>query len=178
MNDRDSLPAHVGEINRILEEYSTLEYFQQPIPSEIDFLLDDVVQKIIKTNPERRAEFQSLLAEHSRSLFGIYGHRAATRAQREDQPDLLNQGMAAAVFANYVIPNTRCLEISLAVYHHAARKLGLDPVDLFTAAANYADSDLAAQLVAFGNRDDVVLKQYGWKEINAPDGIRFKFGWR
>jgi hypothetical protein len=30
---------------------------------------------------------------------------------------------------------------------------------------------------AFGRREGVMLKQFGWREIRTPDGVRFKFEW-
>jgi hypothetical protein len=36
---------------------------------------------------------------------------------------------------------------------------------------------MAARLLSFGNKPDVTLKQYGWREIKTPDGVRYKFEW-
>ena len=177
MNERNSLAARVAIINRTLDEVSSLVYYQQPIPSTYDFFLDETVRSMISARVEQRAEFQALLTKHCRSMFGIYGHRAATRAARDNRSGLLQLGIAAAVFANYVLPDNRRLEVSLAVYHYVAQKLDLEPAALFSAASDLAAPDLAAKFAAFGHRDDLVLSQYGWKEIDTPDGIRFKFSW-
>jgi hypothetical protein len=125
-----------------------------------------------------REIFQSSLTPAARALFGIYGHRAATRAVRDNQQVLLRLGLVANVIANYVMPDNRRVEIGLAIYHHTAAKLGISPPDLFSMAAEYAGVDLAAQLIAFGNRGDVTLKKYGWKEVQTADGVQYKFDWK
>lgn len=178
MNNGTALMAFTEELNRYLENYRSLDYYQQPIPSEIDQRMDEAVKLFISADPAERETFQSSLTPSVRSQFAIYGHRVATRANREKRPDLLELGLVAAVIANYIVPANRRIEISLAIYHYTAVKLGRDPRDLFTYAADYAAADLAASLVAFGSRGDVTLKKYGWKEIDSPDGMLYKFDWR
>lgn len=178
MKNGNALMAFTEELNRYLGNHSTLDYYQQPIPSEIDRRMDEAVKLFISTAPADRETFQSSLTPSARSQFGIYGHRAATRANRDQQPDLLELGLVAAAIANYVVPDNRRVEISLAIYHYTAAKLGLNPLDLFTFAADYAADDLATQLVTFGSRGDITLRKYGWKEVDSPDGIQYKFDWR
>lgn len=178
MNNGTSLKALSDDLNAYSGEHSTLDYFQQPLPAPLDQRLDEAVEQFMTADAEGRETFQQLMTPATRALFGIYGHRTATRAIRENRPELLRQGLAAAIIANYVIPDNRRVEVGLAIYYHTAVKLGLRPPDLFAEAAVFAPDDLANRLVAFGNRDDITLKKYGWKEINSPDGIQFRFDWK
>lgn len=82
-----------------------------------------------------------------------------------------------SVIANSPIPPNRNVDAALAVFYHCARKLDLEPQNVFDDAAQFAAGDMAARLTAFGRRDDVTLKQYGWREIRTPDGVNYKFEW-
>lgn len=178
MKNGTALKALSDELNHYSSNHSALDYYQQPIPSSIDLRMDESVGKFRAADPADRETFLSSLTPASRSQFGIYGHRAATRAMRENRQDLLQLGLTAAVIANYIIPNNRRVEFSLAIYHYTAAKLGLKPLDLFVDAADFAAGDLAAQLVDFGNRGDVTLRKYGWKEVQSPEGVLYKFDWK
>lgn len=43
-----------------------------------------------------------------------------------DLKSLLLDGLIGMVIANYIIPQNRQVEISLAVFHHSARRLSLN----------------------------------------------------
>lgn len=178
MKNGIALKAISKELNQYASEHRTLDYYQQTIPSAFDLRLDEVVKQFIAAGSADRETFQSSLTPAARSQFGIYGHRAATRAMRENNQDYVQNGLVGAVIANYFVPDKRRVETGLAIYYHTAAKLGVNPLDLFTLAAGYATDYLAAQLVAFGNRADVSLKKQGWKEIDAPDGVLYKFNWK
>jgi hypothetical protein len=56
--------------------------------------------------------------------------------------------------------------------------LGLDPAEIFAQAAGYAADDIGRRMRAFGQRTDVTLQKYGWREFNTPRGVRYRFDWR
>ena len=89
----------------------------------------------------------------------------------------LLQGLIGAVISNFVIPEKRRVEVGLAVYHHCARQLQVNTVDLFEEAATLASPAYAVTLREFGRRSDVILSKYGWEERQTPDGVTFKFNW-
>jgi hypothetical protein len=37
---------------------------------------------------------------------------------------------------------------------------------------------LVQRLMVFGNRDDVTLQRFGWKQIATPEGVQFTYNWR
>ncbi len=178
MNNGTAMKVLVDGLNKYAAEHGALDYYQQPLPAELDGRLDQAVKEFMALDAAGRETFQSSLSPAARSLFGIFGHRAATRAVRENSQELVKLGLVAAVIANYVVPQRRRIEVGLAVYHHAAVKLGLSPPELFAMAAAYAGDELSAQLTAFGSRGDVTLKRYGWKEVQTADGVQYKFDWK
>lgn len=178
MQNGDAFRAFTEELRRFLADKTVIAYYREPLPSETDARLDTAVARFMAADPDQRELLQAALDPAQRSLFGIYGHRAATRAVREAVPGLLLKGLVGAAVANYEIPDSRRVEVGLAVYHHCARKLGLNPADVFGQAADYATPALAAPLAAFGHRGDVALRNFGWQEIHTPEGIVYKFSWR
>ena len=152
-------------------------YYAEPIPSATDERLRLIVERFLRGTAVEQAQFQQALAQAHRSLFGIYGHRAATLAVRQNSRDWLLSGLVGAVIANYIIPPKRNVDVSLAVFHHCASKIGESPTELFAEVATYAQPTLAEKLHRFGHRADVNLKQFGWQEQKTPEGVRYKFSW-
>ncbi len=177
MKNGSPLSACAEELNTLVQDQNTLTYYQEALPSPTDQRLDKITHVFMSAGGDARQSFQESLLPAARSLFGIYGHRAATRAMREKNPQLLRQGLTAAVISNYTVPDRRRLEVGLAVYYHVSKMLAEEPAQLFRAAAVYARSDLAARFIAFGGRPDVTLQKYGWKEVNAIDGVEYRFDW-
>lgn len=173
-----ALAVDVDDLAEYLAGQTTLDYYRQPLPGPVDARMDEAIARYMAYSPADRATYRDLLPHRAKALLGIYGHRAATRAVNTADPGLLQQGLIASTIANDDVPAGRRIEIGLAVYHHCARKLGLNPADLFAVAADYANEDLAPFLVAFGNQEDVTLKKYGWLEQTTEDGVLYKYGWK
>ncbi len=165
------------EVGQYLAGLNVVVYYAEPLPSAADERLRAIVARFMKGTAVEYDAFPQSLAPEQRSLFGIYGHRAATLAVRLNSHDWLLSGLVGAVIANYTIPQKRNVEVSLAVYHHCAQKISVSPQAVFAEAAQYAQPELAEKLAAFGQRTDVNLKQFGWQEQKTADGVRYKFSW-
>jgi hypothetical protein len=177
MKNGNAFLAFVEESAGFLSGKSSIDYFQEPLPSATDQELDQMIDRFRAADAGQQAQFQANLHQDQRSLFGIYGHRAATLAVREQSPQKLLRGLIGAVISNYVVPEKRRVEVGLAVYHHCARKLELNAIDLFEDAAQYASAEFAPRFLAFGRRPDVTLQEYGWRELNTPAGVKYTFSW-
>lgn len=175
MNNGDEFQAFIEESLEALVGLSVVSYYGEQIPSPTDDMMGKVVGRFMGAVADKRELFQAALTSEQRSLFGIYGHRAATLSIRQGSSDLLMQGLAGSAIANYVIPRKRRIEVGLAVFYHCAQQLKLDTVTLFDAAAGYANEPFAEWLRGFGRRTDVTLARYGWRELNTPDGVKFTF---
>lgn len=170
--------AFIQDARATLDSQAALDYYQQDLPSNADTRLYDIVQRFRMADASQREAFVESLADSQRALFGLFAHRATTLAVRLESPDWLENAMLASVIANTPIPESRNVDLALAVLHHCARKLNRNPVKLFDWAATYAVEPLAAHLEQFGRRDDIVLKKFGWVERRTPDGVKFAFQWR
>lgn len=177
MNNGTAFGTFLDETIRYLSGLKVVVYYAEPIPSATDERIRVVVERFTRGTAVEQAQFQQALAQEHRSHFGIYGHRAATLAVRQNNRDWLLSGLVGAVISNYVIPPKRNIDVSLAVYHHCAQKIGISPTELFAEAACFARPELAEKLASFGRRADVTLKQFGWQEQKTPEGVRYKFSW-
>jgi len=160
-----------------LSGLTAIDYYPMPLPSPVDDVLSKIVSAYTGWPTAVREQFMESLPPDKSGLFAIFGHRAATLAVRESSPDWLRLGLIGNAIANYHIPDHRNVDASLAVFYHCARRLEIEPADLFDDVAQIATEEMADRLRAFGYRPDVTLKQYGWREIKTAEGVRYKFEW-
>lgn len=177
MQNGDAFNAFIEETTINLQGKTVLAYYQEPLGSETDQTLDRTVTRFMEADSRQHERFQAGLSKTMRSLLGIYGHRAATRAVREDSRDLLLQGLVGMGIANYTVPPRRNVEVGVAIFHHCARKLGESPIELFDEAAQYTSPHMATFFEKFGRRANVTLRRYGWQELKTPEGVKYKFEW-
>ena len=177
MQNGNAISAFTHEVIQFLNDKKVVDYYAEAIPSPTDEMILGFCQRFMLLAAPQRLQFQQALKPEHRSLFGIFGHRAATLAVRQNSQDWLGSGLVGAIISNYIIPPKRNVEVGLAVFHHCARKLAIMPTELFAEAARFADMELATRLLAFGNRSDVVLSKFGWQELNTPEGVRYKFNY-
>ncbi len=165
------------EAIQMLSGLKVVIYYAEPLPSTTDERLRLIVTRFMRGTAVEQEQFQKSLTQANRSLFGIFGHRAATLSVRKNSREWLFTGLVGAVIANYIIPPKRNIDVSLAVYHHCAKKIDISPAKLFAEAAQYAQPKLAQKLHNFGHRADISLKKFGWQEQKTAEGIRYKFSW-
>jgi hypothetical protein len=171
-----SFYAYLEGVLTVLAPLTVLDYYAATLPSPADEALRRVISAFTAWPSLQRDRFIAALPAHKLPLFGIFGHRAATLAVRQSDPDWLHLGLIAFAIANYFqSEHSHNPDIAFAVFYHCARKLEMDPEQVFDAAAGYAGESFARRMRAFGRRNDVTLKLYGWREIKTPDGYRYTF---
>lgn len=175
MQNGNDFHVFIQDTTQNLSDLTVTTYFAETLPADTDDQMQVIVAKYMAAKESQWAQFRDGLPQEQRSLFGIYGHRAATLAAREESRDWLLSGLVGNAISNTVIPERRRVEVGLVVYMHVARKLIINPVDLFEEAAVYATPEYAKTLHAFGRRGNVTLQQFGWKELKTPDGLKYKF---
>jgi hypothetical protein len=178
MKNGDAFNAFLQETQQFLAGLQVITYYSSDLPSVVDDRFSVIVNRFMEADAEKRERFSASLNDSERSLFGIFGHRGATLAARQKSETQLLQGLVGTVIANYKIPEKRRVEVALAVYYHVARKLDLNPIELFENAAVYANEEFASKLLSFSRKPGVTLNSYGWREITTPDGVKYKFEWR
>ena len=175
MQNGNDFHIFIQETNNFLADASVTSYYATPLQDNLDDWMNVTIAKYMAAKEPQWAQFRDGLPQEKRSLFGIYGHRAATLAAREESRDWLLSGLVGNAISNTIIPERRRVEVSLVVFMHVARKLAINPVDLFEEAAVYATPEYATTLHQFGRRGNVTLQQFGWKELKTADGLKYKF---
>jgi hypothetical protein len=168
----------MSETEQYLRQIRIIDYYRQPMPSADDERMETIVESFMIARPHEREQFQAQLSIEQRSLFGIYGHRAATLSVRENSRSRLLSGLVGTAIANYEIPDKRNVEVALAIFHHCTRRLELDPAQIFAEAASFAAEEIGRRMRDFGMRTDITLQKYGWREFITPKGVRYRFDWR
>ena len=175
MENGNAFHAFTQQTIEALDGVMVVDYYAEPLPVELDGRMQVIVKRYQQASKEERNQFLQVLPPEQRALFGIYGHRAATLAARQQAQAWLLSGLVGYAIANAVIPEKRKVEVGLAVYFHVAVKLGLKPVDVFEEAAQFAPAEMAERLLVYGRRTDITLTKFGWKELNTPEGVKYKF---
>ncbi len=175
MQNGNAVIALLEAATAVTSAANVTDYYAAPLPSDTDKQLRRIVTQFTALTPAQREQFLAGLAPERRSLFGIFGHRAATLAAREKSPDWLRAGLTGYAMANFTIPEGRRAQVGLAVYYHVARQLGLNPVALFRETAVYAAPAMAEEMRGYGRDGKITLRQHGWRELKTPDGVRYKY---
>ncbi|HEY2779003.1 MAG TPA: hypothetical protein VGI77_13985 [Gaiellaceae bacterium] len=97
-----------------------------------------------------------------------------TAAYRTGTREGLVTALSAEAARNAGFPDFREVLLSFAPFHDAAKALGLDPSEVFDAAAANVPADVAELLRVFGRRTDVSLGVFGW----IWDGEAYRFALR
>jgi hypothetical protein len=163
---RTSMDAHKGN------------YFWEPIPIPLDAVLQRFVRDFMTADDANRAQVLQQLTPRYRQLLESFGIRSATLGARNQNPDLITEGLIA-LRLGWPADDVREQIMHLAPMHHAALMAGGDPAEIFRMAAAVArDSDFSSFLEEFLSRpdDEKSLKALGFREVTHADGLRFEPG--
>lgn len=177
MQNGNEFSAFIANTKRQLEPLTLVDYYGRDMPAPLDQIIREIMVRFLAAPPVEQERFQIELSHHHRSLLGIFGHRAATMAMRTKDTEWLNAGLAGTVVANFEIPQKRRVEPSLAIFYYVAQKIDQNPIVLFESMADFAAEGIREALSQFSQKPTVQLARYGWREIQTPEGVRFKFEW-
>ena len=127
----------------------------------------------------RRAVAKSLNDRAADRLAGFAG-RAATRAVRTGDPNVLRRAVVALALAYRASHDWRDVLIYYPLPYDAARRLGLDPDELFLDAAEYSSETGAQSLRDFVKRPEgaKTLAAMEFRVGADADGFRYERGAR
>ncbi|MEV4771393.1 hypothetical protein [Micromonospora humida] len=137
---------------------------------------DHLAVAILERAPGRMGQqFVDSLDPAIAVALGRYGVRAATRALRQHDPDLLRRSLLATGLAGCLeADDVRDLMVELALHWYVARQLDVPPEAVFADVADrLADDTVAEVLRTFGTRTDITLEAFGWQLVTTPDGPDF-----
>jgi len=97
----------------------------------------------------------------------------ATIALRRGSESMLYLGIVATGVNAPADEDPRDIMVGLAPFVDAARRLGVEPSQLFDRAA--ASGGRHAELIrTFGRRNDVTLESFGWRVVEAAEGLTYR----
>jgi hypothetical protein len=102
--------------------------------------------------------------------------RVATEALRSGSPDRLEASIRDLLtdpeYAQ-LREDSRDLMVALAPLHDCARRLGLDPVTIFDAAADGASAEIATLAREFGRRTDISEHSFAFMVEDTDEGAEY-----
>lgn len=176
MENGSAFAAFLEETTDALNDITLVDYYGQPIPAPLDETFNATVRRFLGETAVHQTQFQAGLTHVQRTLFGAFGHRAATIAARTNDAEMLRLGLVGTAIANYEIPPSRRVAVGLSIFYHVARQLKLNPIDLFEDVAQLSSPAMQNELLRFGRNGQISLTQFGWRERKTEDGIRFERG--
>jgi hypothetical protein len=140
-------------------------------PASADELIDEFADRYASGTDDQRAEYRSALTMDDLYTVLHYARRAVVRALRAADPQLAARAVnaLAAVDTDRVDPRDLIWQAGLLAY--AVRRVGGATIEIFEAAAARADRQTAGYLREVGQRPPGGLRQWGFKEVQTPDGI-------
>ena len=124
-----------------------------PSPVPLDRTIREVVHNYQRSGPETRAAIRASLDNMDPFTLRDFAMRAAVFAIRERKRDWIADGLAAYAMNNDA-DNAHLFRYALALHHHAARRIGVDPGPLFEKAADAAQPGVATVIRRFADMDD------------------------
>ncbi len=153
-------------------------YFWEPIPIQLDDVIDRFVREFMTADDGGRAEILAQLTPRDRQLLQSFGIRSATLGVRSRNVEQVMEGLIA-LRLGWPTDDERDQIRDLAAVYHAALATGAEPATVFRQAAGIArDDEFTAFLEEFLSRPegDKSLKALGYREVNRPDGFRLEPG--
>jgi hypothetical protein len=114
------------------------------------------------------------LTDAERRSLGGYSLRMPTIALRTGNADLVRPALLALCLCSAPDADDRDVMIQLALHYVVAQRLGLPPADVFGDVADRLPNGwLPALLREFGDRQDITLEAFSWRELRTADGPDF-----
>ncbi|MDG4857027.1 hypothetical protein P8605_02435 [Streptomyces sp. T-3] len=99
-------------------------YLRTALPSELDTIVDSVVNEYRLAQPPARERTLNELGERSAGVLTVYGERMAAIAVRMESPEPLKRGLIGVGMGVGVLMEPYDTLISLAAINHSAQLLG------------------------------------------------------
>jgi hypothetical protein len=146
------------------------------LPGPLDAAFRALAALYAGSDASGRAAIRALVpADLSLLLLGFSDRMAIIAARTKDEGALFDALLAHVLEGFRYDPRENVFR--LAVVHHVANKIGLDPRAEFERAASMASPEAARELRAFLARPDELktLKAMRVREIETPEGVSFAY---
>jgi hypothetical protein len=175
MGNLGELAAFVERVFDRIRDDRNPHYYEQPLPNELDNQISDFVKVFIRSEAAGRELILRKSTEKNSFALIIFAERMAVLAVREQSRERLLEGLIALIIEGFKF-DYRDTMMVFAPLLHSARKIGVDPVELFNEAASHAKNLVSEYLIDFLKRspNDQSLKAMGFKEVATPEGFKYE----
>lgn len=149
-----------------------------PIPSALDSDISRVVNRYMQRTAEEQAFIRDTFTDKNSFAFIRFSERMAVLAVRERSEKYLFEGLIAHAIEGGKFDIRENILI-LSLLYHSATKIGADPIELFTRAAQLAKGEIAEEIAHFPHRkpEDKSIETMGYIELSDKDGFKYKRTW-
>lgn len=147
-----------------------------PRPSELDTILRELCSTYTRKSNQEQSEFRSAITLDEFYTLIEFARRSAVFALRSKDPDILNTGLTSIAMIEAERTDFRDILSALALLHHSATRIGLNPSKVFANAAKIAEPGTSELITGFAQRDPESLSlrdSWGYYEVDTNYGVGF-----
>ncbi len=145
--------------------------------------LDTSLRKLCTTFPGKskleQEKFRSAIPLDEFYTLFEFARRSSVFALRDKDPDILNSALISIAMIEAERTDFRDILITLALLHHSAKRIGLDPSSTFLKFSEIAEPSTSELITGFAGRDSAsqsLRDSWGYFEVNTEYGAGF-VGW-
>jgi hypothetical protein len=144
------------------------------LPSDATAAIEKLIDAFVGADSMEKDAMTKRVEKSFAFVFPRYAYRAAIESVRMNAPELLKTGLIALAIENANFDWRDTLPY-LAFIYNSARKLNVDPSELFHDAAAIACSPFRTLLESFLNRDEVSRKVEFFHYKESGEGVSFDY---
>jgi len=154
------------------------EYWAARLPCAEDERITEICELYRHLSPQERVAFEKMVTQKGYFVLGTYSTRMAMLGAREKREERLIYGIVALTIG-WTTPyiDGREILMTLAPLYHSARIVG-EPRRIFEAGVQHVEDErIRGLILGFLDRNprDQRLEVMGWKAIEGPHGLIYRF---
>jgi hypothetical protein len=167
-----SSPMPEGAYGRHKGEWDLLN----PQHMKLDDILRELCSSFVAKSLDERSEFRSAVSLEEFYTLIEFARRTAVFALRSNDAQILKDGLTGLAMIEAERTDFRDILVALALLHHSATRIGINPSSAFAAAAKIAEPGTAELISGFVRRDphsQSLRHSWGYVEVKTDAGIGF-----
>ena len=144
------------------------------LPSDATAAIESLVDIFADVDEEERKKIVQKVEVSFAFVFTRYAWNAAVESVRRNDPGLLKRGLVALTIENARVDRRDTLPF-LELLYNSARKLNVDPAELFRNAARIACAQFRGLLESFLNRDEASRTLEYFHYMESGEGSSFTY---
>ncbi len=151
-----------------------------PTKNSLDSELVALCQTFAKSDAKARAEMRASISMDEFNTLITFANRAAVFAMREKNVAWINNALSAIAMIEAGRTDPRDILMPLSLLYHSAKRIGVNPDQLFRDAGKLSEPDVTTLLTEYVERPAEakdLRTSWGYDEVQTEGGIGF-IGWQ